>query len=57
MKEKKYGEITIKLDDIVINKVDILAENSIRKKQIGDYFTSLLTSFLLYYTNNYIKSI
>ncbi|MCI8392747.1 MAG: hypothetical protein HFJ24_01935 [Clostridia bacterium] len=41
-----FGKITITLEEQVLYEVDILSENSIRKKTFGDYFGSLLSSFL-----------
>ena len=41
-----FGKITIKLEEQTLYEIDILAENSIRKKTFGDYFGSLLSSLL-----------
>ena len=41
MKRTLYGKITISIEDKVIYEVNILAKNSIRKKEVKDYVVEL----------------
>jgi len=43
-KKANYGKITISIEDELIYEVDILAKNSIRKKNVKDYMIELLLS-------------
>lgn len=39
-----FGTLEVKIDNEVINSLDIFAKNEIRKKEVFDYFKQLLSN-------------
>ena len=48
MKMIKYGEMIVKIGEDIIYKLDIVAKNNIRKKEIWDYYKDFLCNITDY---------